>query len=66
MKNLYYIVDSRDNSYYCGLTGWSKNSDNAILYDLNEATNQLSALATPALYAELSLVGADQNFHEAI
>jgi len=47
----YLIIDWRDNTYYCGLSGWSKLEENAIWYgkdsvhtmdELNEVLQSLT------------------------
>ena len=50
----YMIVDKgpRHNMYYCGLSGWSANSDNAVYCHLTEALAQIKGLANDSLSLE--------------
>lgn len=46
---LYVISDKRDNSYFCGLSGWSKLEENALWYgegSLHTIDEMNSALLT--------------------
>lgn len=50
----YMIVDkgANHNNYYCGLSGWSANSDNAVYYHFIEALDQIKALKDDSLCLE--------------
>lgn len=40
----YVIVDCRDNTYFQGLSGWTKLEENAIWYDKAEADDLCAVL----------------------
>ncbi len=54
----YVIVDNRDNTYFQGLSGWTKLEENAIWYDKEDA-DELCATLNESLHGNGHLYVAE-------